>query len=358
MTADQNCYASSPPNSFYKSLNSRTQGARNMADFIGVSSWLSILANPKRDMLMFDRVAIPLLGVLLNAFETSESKLPKFLSGFQFPIVEKVSEIRWLMDSSLIFDPQLRFDDTTLNNNPEFRERGTAAAQKLSEMKTFFETGGVRPFVKFIRSAVKGRIQSKEDVDDKTRGLLEDLLLFTESLTRLTAIQFRELENINAYPVVGYDTTLSLDSRDSKTDVVQIVLGSLPIPNDETPWEHILEYRSDEDSRNKFLDLRHWMSDVARGQLTTNEIQEKLEWLMSQYQRHMQLHKMKTNSGALEIVLVTTSEVLEDLAHLKFSAATKAIFSFRQRRISLMEGELTSPGSEVAYIIKTRESFS
>jgi hypothetical protein len=32
-------------------------------------------------------------------------------------------------------------------------------------------------------------------------------------------------------------------------------------------------------------------------------------------------------------------------------------FSLKQRRLALLEGELTSPGSEIGYLIKTREAF-
>jgi hypothetical protein len=36
----------------------------------------------------------------------------------------------------------------------------------------------------------------------------------------------------------------------------------------------------------------------------------------------------------------------------------KNLFAFRERRIALLEGELTAPGSEVAYIVKANERFS
>lgn len=66
---------------------------------------------------------------------------------------------------------------------------------------------------------------------------------------------------------------------------------------------------------------------------------------------------MKANGGMLETALITTSELIEELARLRFSKAARALFSLKKRRIALIEGELTSPGSEVAYLIKARESF-
>lgn len=134
-------------------------------------------------------------------------------------------------------------------------------------------------------------------------------------------------------------------------EVVQIVLNALPIPDNSTPWEQVVDYRSDPDSRDKFLDLRNWMSEVSRAKLTPIEIGQKLEYLLSQYKRHMGIHKIKTKTGTLEMLLTTTAEIPEEVLHLKPSKAIKALYAFKHRRIALLEGELTSPGNEVAYII-------
>ena len=108
----------------------------------------------------------------------------------------------------------------------------------------------------------------------------------------------------------------------------------------------------------KFLALRHWMSEVARAELTPAEVEEKLEYLIDQYQRHMKLHRMKTNVGTLETVVTASAEFLGDLVSFKWGKAAEALFSLKRRRVALLEGELTAPGNEVAYIVKARETFS
>jgi hypothetical protein len=175
------------------------------------------------------------------------------------------------------------------------------------------------------------------------------------------SIQIRELYKIEAHPILStalqQSTLPSRSSHINKSDVVGIALNALPIPNDSTPWEQVIEYRSDPDSQARFLDLRNWMSEVARGQLSLFEVEEKLEYLISQYQRHMKLHRMKTTAGSFETIIVSTAEVLEDLVKFKWSKIAKMLFSFRQRQIALLEGELYSPGNEVAYIVHTKEAF-
>ena len=56
---------------------------------------------------------------------------------------------------------------------------------------------------------------------------------------------------------------------------------------------------------------------------------------------------------------IVTSEVkfLNDLVSFKWGEAAVALFSLRRRRVALLEGELTAPGSEVTYIVKAREAF-
>ncbi|MFN2533483.1 MAG: hypothetical protein ABR555_19550 [Pyrinomonadaceae bacterium] len=100
------------------------------------------------------------------------------------------------------------------------------------------------------------------------------------------------------------------------------------------------------------------MNEIVRAKLTAIEVEQKLEYIRSQYERHLALHKIKTNTGTLESIVVTGSEILEDLVHFKFSKVAKAMFSLKHRRIEMLEAELTSAGSEVAYIIKAKEQFS
>jgi hypothetical protein len=54
---------------------------------------------------------------------------------------------------------------------------------------------------------------------------------------------------------------------------------------------------------------------------------------------------------------VSTAELLENVMRFKWGAVAKGLFSLKQRNIALLEGELTSPGNEVAYIVKARKLF-
>lgn len=85
----------------------------------------------------------------------------------------------------------------------------------------------------------------------------------------------------DAYPILPADICLPEDTS-AKNEVIRIVLNALPVPDEQTSWEQIIEYRDDPDSQSKFLDLRNWMTEIARNELTPNEAEEKLEYLLSQ----------------------------------------------------------------------------
>ena len=66
---------------------------------------------------------------------------------------------------------------------------------------------------------------------------------------------------------------------------------------------------------------------------------------------------MKTNFGTLETIITKGAEVLGDLVSFKWGKAVEALFSLKKRKVALLEGKLTAPGNEVAYIVKAKETF-
>lgn len=63
------------------------------------------------------------------------------------------------------------------------------------------------------------------------------------------------------------------------------------------------------------------------------------------------------NLGAFETVLPVGAEFIENIVKLNLGKAAKQLFTFKHRQIDLMEAEIKSPGSEVAYILHSREKF-
>ena len=86
-------------------------------------------------------------------------------------------------------------------------------------------------------------------------------------------------------------------------------------------------------------------------------VQENLEYLLDQYERHIKLHKMKYKTGMLEIALTTVAKVAESFMTLKWGDLVKTLFDVQRQRFALTLAESQVPGQEVAYISKAKSKF-
>jgi uncharacterized protein (DUF1697 family) len=334
-----------------------------MRGFIGLTHPYRINSSLKKEALICSRIGIRGVEAVL-----AEGNLVEAVKD-----ISLAREIEWLLEQKIAFDPG--FSVTFVPEDDEYQTLFTEAKSNQSRLAT--------EALKRLEDAEKSYEQVKKLIDEAKKSneqvgsnllsevdrlLAENNAILDQAektyagvldvLTRIRCVQLKRLEQADVIPLF-YNENLPVQNQNSKkADVIRISLGALPLPDDSTSWEQILEYRSDPDSQSKFLALRHWMSEVARSELTPTEVEEKLEYLIDQYQRHMKLHRMKTNVGTLEIVVTTCAEVFGDLVSFKWGKAAEALFSLKRRQADLIEGELTAPGNEVAYILKARETFS
>ena len=289
-----------------------------MSEIIAVKSLFNAFTNKveglKRELLLFDKIAI--------------DRVEKFFQVRRHQNHDLIREIRWLYEQELVISGPNLFDSSI---------REDASLQ--------FE---LQPIKKLESETAKGQLKTPEEIGR--------MLFLLELHTRLSSIVLNRQAGMEAYPLLL--VSLSDDPRPTeKQDILEIVLNQLPIPSEKTPWEHILEFREDPDSKSRFLALRNWASELSHSDLTVLEIEQKLEYLLDQYERHLKLHKMKINKGVLETVVVSVAETAEDLIKFKWGKLAQSLFALKHRKVNLLEGELTAPGSELAYVIKTKESF-
>lgn len=142
-----------------------------------------------------------------------------------------------------------------------------------------------------------------------------------------------------------------------RADVIQVVFSAFPEPHANTPWEQILEFRSDPESAAHVLALKRWIGKISREPLAPGEIAEEIEWLIHEYEAHMLLHRMKTCAGMLESIVIAAAEAIENVAKLRLGLLAKSAFALRHRKIHLLEAERQAPGRELAYVIRARERF-
>jgi hypothetical protein len=142
------------------------------------------------------------------------------------------------------------------------------------------------------------------------------------------------------------------------------LLHEFPIPDEVTPWDQIRDFRSDADSKRKFLALKNWINRMAQTQQTLNDLDDELKSLLLEYENHMKTHRMKTKLEALQTIIYFEAGFAGSgwLAGHSVAAAAAGLviasaFAIKRRQVVLFEEEQNAPGKEVAYIVKSREKF-
>jgi hypothetical protein len=308
----------------FKSLNA-PKGVYEMHQFVGVeNAWNLSTRNLKWQALVFDRIAAFYLHFV---FESGPAEIGQC----------QLAELHWLTEHEFLFEPD--FPGTVakvmeLSSNEEFAKAWEEATQTLKRMD--------RRRVSSLRDSV---------------SFIVDWAQSEYLLTRLATIQLNSEGVFTAVPLSTLRERSASLYKPGDCRVVEIVLNRIPQPDDTVAWEQIFDFRRDPDSKGKFWGLRTWMSEIGRMSLTPREITEKLEWSLYEYERHMKLHRMKVNWGVLRSLVSVGAGMAEDLVKFKWSHAAELLFSFKDRRIALLEAESSAPGREVAYIASAREEF-
>jgi hypothetical protein len=292
----------------------------------------------KQHALLFDQIGILRLGnlreVMSSAIDRKGNKIDLIRPGEQ----TFISDTEWLEENGIIFEPKIE---------TELQEKDI---QRILQTKSTFASE-----LRNLNKAIKYKLDEPEpkDVLDKHNsarevdGIILRMMSLVMEVSRKTSVT-------TTLPYAEYAHVLP---NTTISDVVQIVINKLPLPDNTTPWEKIVDYREDAESQNSLLALRRWIRKTSTQNLLANEIEEELEWLMNEFQSHMRLHKIKANTETLEVMVKAPLEIIENLIKLKFSKIPEPLFALKKRQINLMEAELNAPGREMAYIIKTSNTF-
>ena len=177
-------------------------------------------------------------------------------------------------------------------------------------------------------------------------------LRLSTNMIRMFASQLRDIEDVDAYPVIPSDFS-SLEQDDPrlvKHDVVKISLSALPVPVEDMPWQQIIEYRNDGNTKDSFLHIKELISEIARGTFTLFQVEETLEYLLNRFRTNLETHQINATTMALAAYVIAKPEFIQTLAGAGPDWGSRTLFSVEHRKIGLLEGESTSAGSAVAFL--------
>jgi hypothetical protein len=298
-----------------------------MAGLVGVKNAFDVLLASEDVSSRFKQEALLLDKIAFHGFElvTEAESVSK----------ELLSEFLWLQEQGIIFIPPAPKD-----------RRKTRLSKAYKQYRQ-----GSENLIELVNE-----LEAKRKTDEQIKMLYEMVIIAHQLDTRALCLYLREVNHMDACWSFSHSCH-EYFSEASPRAVLEIILPKMPVPSVNTSWEQIIEFRNDPDSQSKFLALREWMNDVVRNKLSLIEVEQKADYLIDQYKQQIKLHKMKTNPGFFQTMIVSGSEAIENLVTAKWGKLSKQLFSFRQRQIDLLETELKATGRELAYVVKANERF-
>lgn len=211
--------------------------------------------------------------------------------------------------------------------------------------------------LKVPRPQVPSKYPGKKKMEKVIATYIQKVNQLENETTRISAnFLTRFAARDEAFPLLQNDDMAGVDPF-HQAKVLEVVLERLPIPDENVEWQQIVEYRADRDTEGKFNALRVWMQEIARKDYSKNEIEERIEYLLYEYENHLQFHKLKYKYGTMQVLITTSLELLENVAKLNLGKIAKTFFSFHEKNYDLLEAEMNAPGKEIAYISKTIKTF-
>ena len=186
----------------------------------------------------------------------------------------------------------------------------------------------------------------------------EEVLYRENTKARFYSLFIRLNRQENIMPAL-YRTRkdFNIDSQlDNASQVYNLLLPHFSIPI-QIPFEELISFKQEPEIKPYLIVLRNWSNEITKSNITVLELQEKLEYLTSEYHSFMRIQKLKHSTSAIEIIFTAAAETIESLLKLKIGNAAKAMFNVRKSKIQLLEAELNAPGREIAFIIKSNERF-
>lgn len=185
---------------------------------------------------------------------------------------------------------------------------------------------------------------------------LRRFFLSHDIMVRLDAIELQKQQPDEFYP--GVRSTGSYPVQlEKKSNIIQFLLEDIPQPDTSTSWEQIVDFRSDEVVKNKYLALIHWINKMSNSPGSINEIKEEYEYLYHDYIKHFKLHQLKYNNTVLEVIVTAGAGLLLALQSGAFISSFKHLLQMNLSHIRLLEEESKMPGKEVAYIYHAKNTF-
>ncbi|MDP2778327.1 MAG: hypothetical protein Q8O48_11865, partial [Anaerolineales bacterium] len=252
-------------------------------------AWHNDFSNLKQKSLLFNQVGIFRLSNFYKLLKEASIPFEKINPNIPSKVETIIAELEWLKQLGVIFELTLEaeFNDKRITIPAEKQKDAENLLSKIAE--------------------IQEAITTKTNNDPHKMQLINEQY---SAILRLMSIIMEITKGVTVVTTTPYTDYVWEFPNVQKSSVAQIVISKLPLPNNGTPWEQIIDYRNDSENQKNLLNLRRWIRKISTEDLALPEIEEELEWLMNEFQSHMNLHKMKANTETLEVMVKAPLEVI------------------------------------------------
>lgn len=183
-------------------------------------------------------------------------------------------------------------------------------------------------------------------------SLLDDFNKFADYHLKLsTAFLEKETPDTSFVPIIK---NLEVENYKKEVQVIRLLVNKLPIPDDITPLDEVLDFKNDNQNRRRYLGLISWLNKISKTDLNIKEIED----LTLEFENRMKLEKQKYDLTKLEVIIALPFQIAEKLIKIKWGEIPKTLFQIKKDKMSLLINETVANGKEMAYIIRANEKFN
>ncbi len=333
-----------------------------MNELIGIKNLNSFhsINDLKRELLIFDKIFLVGLFEWKEVIEKQMFKdLPSFLEQKGLvPLNDFVIYQGYLFMNDEVnkIGGWDKYYESAKSNSLDFRNENLEYL--IDENKIIFNYDKLSNEKKYsdIHKHINPVIESKLNIDDN-KGFLDLCNLCHDLKTRIISTSY----NKSKFTAVPCDNSIySVENiTNIKAEIYTLILNDFPIVDiDNVTWEKIFEFKSDPEAYNSMWGLRTWITNISKSNKDMGKIEEEYRYLKYKYEQSIKIHKLKTSSSIFQTTIQTSAELIENVAKLKFRNLSDLFFKFRENKISLMETELKSEGSQFSYLFKVNNKFN
>jgi hypothetical protein len=167
---------------------------------------------------------------------------------------------------------------------------------------------------------------------------------------RTRALELRLLKNTSAVSLLA--SLGPVDREATASDLYEIIIRNMPIPEERVPWEDLFTFRDDETSKRQLRALRVWVGQLISGKITYVEAADRIPQLLEDFRAHMRGAGIKSVAAIIKTCVVGTATLAEATLKLRLKELAKAPFELFESRANLVEAERNAPGRQLAFIAR------